>query len=258
MSDLSAMLAAQSEDQILISTLHRRLYDPDFAGFYVPVEAWTPKPYDGWFHPSSQSQYTVRQLYLYRTRPDLLMGEHMPLTGVLAVTAGKFWHKFVQMVLLDDGVLLQDEVPVLDEYTHRRGHADGMLSNGECLEIKTINTFQVEKITSEEVLKEKKPEHWAQTMDYLDCLGLRTMRYLIIAPSYPFRMSEFLVRADFDYIAKRRVEYRIAYEMSLSHPDGALADDLAFDILPACCVPKSAKSKSCFCQLACPVGRFQG
>lgn len=258
MNDLSAMLTAQAEDQILISILYRRLYDPNFRGFNVPVEPWTAKEPDGWFHPSSQSLYTLRQLYLYLTRPDLLTAERMPLTGVLAVTAGTFWHRFIQMVLLDDGILVEGEVPVRDDYTHRRGHADGVLSNGEVLEIKSINDYQVEKINSGEVLREKKPQYWAQSQDYLDCLGLSKMRYLIIAPTYPFRMSEFVIQSDFDYIAKRRVEYRRAYELSLDYPDGSKADDLAFDTLPACCVPKSVQAKSCFAQLACPVGRFQG
>ena len=202
------------------------------------------------------STWTVRQLYLYLVAPTLLTQERMPMTGVLAVTAGTFWHRFLQLLWLRTGHIVEDEVPVLDEATNRRGHADGILPSGECLEIKTINEFQVVKVIDEESLKEKKFGYWAQTQDYLDILGIDVMRYFIMHPAYPFAMSEFLVKADKRYQAKRRSEYLQALEMADKHPDGRYLADLSQTDIAACCSPNSAAARKCDARLACPIGRF--
>jgi hypothetical protein len=253
--DFSSMINSALHGDVLIPIIHRMLYNPDFEGFQVEVEPWSSHGKDGWFHPSTHSMMTIRQLYLYLTKPDLFSEERMELSGVLAVTAGHFWHNFLQRLLLKDGILLQDEFPVQDLSTRRRGHVDGLLGNGEALEIKTINLYQIDKITTGTILKEKKPDYWHQTQDYLDMLGVRTMRYLMLAPTYPFKMVEFAVNADLEYQIRRRNEYLRAIELAEQYPDGTAADR-TIDLAPVCCAPGSAQAKRCPARLACPVGRM--
>ena len=67
-----------SEDKILIPVIRAALSDPDFKAFDVRVDGWEPRPYDGWFHPSTHATWNVRQLWLYLT-PDL--GRTRPTTS---------------------------------------------------------------------------------------------------------------------------------------------------------------------------------
>lgn len=254
--DFRSMLSAAVGGQVLIPAVHVALNSPDFVGYNVEVEPFLPRGYDGWFHPSAHSTWTVRQLYLYLVAPRLLAAERMPLTGVLAVTAGKFWHRFFQLLWLDTGHLVADEVPIRDNETNRLGHADGILASGEGLEIKTINEYQIHKVTSAEELKVKKFDYWCQTQDYLDCTGWDAMRYFIMYPGYPFPMSEFVVPADPKHQAARRGVYLRALELADRHPDPAYLDDLNQAEIAACCSPGSAAANKCAARLACPVGRF--
>jgi hypothetical protein len=252
--DFARTMSGIAANEVIIPRIHTQLFNTSFSGFAVVIPSWDDdkRIYDGWFHPSAHSTWTVRQLYAYLTRHQTLQEERMELTSIMAVTRGKFWHMFLQRIMLDDGVLIEDEVPIEDAETNRRGHADGLLSTGELLEIKTINRFKVSKINSEEALRELKPQYWAQTQDYLDCLGVDAMRYLMINPDWPFEMSEFVVRANELHQARRRKEYLQAIEMALAYPTGeALAADSE---LALCCAPGSKAAKQCPAALACPIG----
>jgi hypothetical protein len=253
--DFRNMLGAAKAGQVLIPAVHVALNNPDFVGFPVDVEPFLPRGYDGRFHPSSHATWTVRQLYLYLVAPRLLGQERMPLTGVLAVTAGKFWHRFFQLLWLKTGHLIRDEVPIVDKPTNRVGHADGVLASGEGLEIKTINEFQINKVDSEAVLKEKKFDYWCQTQDYLDCTGWEVMRYFLINPSYPFAMSEFVVKADHKHQAARRAVYLRALDLAERFPDHRHLDNLAQADIEPCCSPGSKTATMCPTRIACPVGR---
>jgi hypothetical protein len=257
--DFGLFLTGLARDDLVLTPITRAaLYDPDFKGFMVEVEPFVPRPYDGLFHPSTHSLWTVRQLYLYLVAPHVLDAERMDITGVLAVTSGKFWHRFLQLLWLEDGVMVKDEAPARDYFTNRTGHADGLLRNGECVEIKTINEYQVHKIDSEKILKEKKPQYWAQTQDYLDILGLESMRYFLMHPAYPFPMTEFLVKVDKSYNAIRRSEYRHAIELAEEFPDYKALADPAHSGVPICagCSPRSKMAKQCPVRRGCPVGSF--
>lgn len=255
--DFRNMLSAAKDEQVLIPATHAALYSPTFTGFDIPVRGWTTREYDGWFHPSAHSTWTVRQLYLYLVAPNLLEAEHMGVGSVFAVTSGSFWHEFLQRLWLQTGHLVQAEVPIRDKGTNRTGHADGMLTNGDCLEIKSINEFQVLKINNEAILREKKPEYWAQTQDYLDVLGVDRMRYFTITPSWPFAMSEFVVKADKAYQVKRRGEYMQAMELATKYPDASFLNDMHQVEISECCAPGSAEAKRCDTKRACPIGRVK-
>jgi hypothetical protein len=268
--DFSSMVSSAQRGDVLKPIVHRALYDPTFEGFDVPVEAWSARAYDGKFHPSSQSTWPVRKLYLYLTRSHLISNEHMELSSVLAVTAGKFWHAFLQNLWVADGIMIKQrpewhhgvhpaEVVVRDPSINVTGHADGELTNGDMVEIKSINDFQILKIENEAVLKEKKYGYWCQTQDYLAVLQREVMRYFTVSLSWPFHMQEFAVKADRKYQAQRRGEYQRAMETASVFPDGELADrndPESLAVLPHCCAPNSQKAKACEVRLACPVGRY--
>ncbi len=226
-STVRRTLRGVENSEVLIPALLTSLNDPTFEGFEIEIEPWSPRPPDGYFHPSTQSTWTVRQLALYLMAPETVEQERMQLTGVFAITQGHFWHMFIQKILKDTGLLIKDEVGFTDEEHKRRGHMDGLLKiNGqeEGLEIKTMNSFTIKKIENEKDLREKKFGYWCQAQEYLDVFNLPRMRFLIISPSYPFPMVEFTVEADPEHQQQRREIYKgaitIAKHGTLPLPEG--------------------------------------
>lgn len=83
---------------------------------------------------------------------------------------GTHVHLRLQEYLLKAGILLMDEVPVINEEYNIQGHTDGLVKvRGKVavLEIKSMNSFQFNK------LMEAKPEHLLQALTYLFCLEER-------------------------------------------------------------------------------------
>lgn len=231
------------QNKVVTPVIAAMLSEPDFEGFDVRVEDWTPRPYDGWFHPSTHATWNVRQLAYYLQHGAELPLEPPALLFVLAVTQGKFWHAFIQKLLLDNGLMLKDEVPLVDEEHHRRGHTDGLLRNGELFEFKTASERVIRKMTSVEDLKEHKPEYYAQTQDYLDMAEATEMRYFVMSLAAPFPMTEFVVPADPVYQSAQRSKYLQA----LMHAEAGTLPE-------PCCAIKSTESKACPVRLLCPYG----
>lgn len=266
--DFGRILTGVARDELLIPALTAAMANANFRDFNVPVESFTQRPYDGKFHPSGQATWTVRQLYVYLVAPHTLIAEHFDLTSILAVTQGKFWHHFIQQVLLDLGFLQQfrpdgevihpAEVPIDDPEINVRGHADGMIVEGvrtnQLIEIKTINQYKIRAITNETELKQYKYAYWCQAQDYIGVTGADSSRFLFLNADYPFRMTEFVVQRDNVYIEKRRAEYRLAMALAQQYPEvGALQDPES--LIPMCCTPKSDAAKKCMARNICPVGR---
>lgn len=231
------------QSKVITPVIAAMLSQPDFEGFQVPVEDWTPRPYDGWFHPSTHATWNVRQLAYYLQHGGELPIARPELLFVLAVTQGKFWHAFIQKLLLDNGIMEKDEVPLVDEEHHRRGHIDGLLRNGELFEFKTASERVIKKMTSVDDLKEYKPEYYAQTQDYLDMAGAQEMRYFVMSLAAPFPMTEFVVPADPRFQAAQRTKYL----MALMHAEQGTFPE-------PCCAVKSPESKTCPVRLLCPYG----
>jgi hypothetical protein len=210
---LRGILREHRDKKVLSPIIRAALHDPNFKGFPLQVEGWTARPYDGWFHPSTHATKTVDELIDYLTHPENHQPEeHPPLVFVLAVTQGKFWHTFIQRLLLDHGILLQDEVPLIDPTRRRRGHTDGLLANGELLEIKTSSSRSFRKFTNCADLIANEPGYYAQTQDYLDMAEAEYMRYLVMCMESPYEFSEFLVPADGLFQTAQRRKYREAVE----------------------------------------------
>lgn len=81
---------------------------------------------------------------------------------------GTYFHERTQRYLLDSGILLLDEVPVLSTEYNIQGHTDGILDLGDeyaILELKSINDNQYSGLRSGE-----KPEHTLQGLVYVYCI----------------------------------------------------------------------------------------
>jgi hypothetical protein len=213
---LRGILSEVRDKKILSPIIRSTLHSPSFTGFTLEVEGWTPRAYDGWIHPSTHTTWSVEQLVEYLTHPEALAEEEPELSFVLSVTQGKFWHQFVQHLLLDNGILVQDEVPLCDPVHRRRGHTDGQLANGELFEFKTANSRSFRKLTNLEALRECTSGYiagyYGQTQDYLDMAEVEHMRYLVMCMEPPYEFAEFVVPADPMFQAKQRMKYREAIE----------------------------------------------
>lgn len=252
--EFSTVLTSLAKDEVLIPALQTALFDPSFSGFDIHIRDWKSdvRYHDGRFHPSAHATWTLRQLYLYLVRPELLVEERMPLTGVLAVTQGKFWHEFVQRVLADQGSLKLAEVPIDDPATNIKGHADGYLASGEGFEFKTGHSRVVAKVNSEEDLKQFKYPYWCQAQDYLMVTGWPRMRFLFLSPEYPFPMSEFIVEPDIAHHVARRRIYTEAVRLAALYPHPEIP--VPEQGVPVCCAPRSTQAKQCVGRRICSIG----
>ena len=107
---------------------------------------------------------------------------------------GTYTHERLQAYLLDMGLLICDEVPLINEAYNIQGHTDGILDLEDevaVLEIKSINDRNFS------ALKDAKEEHKKQGLIYLYCLEERR-KYL---------HENFLNRKDFLNSEKERRSY---------------------------------------------------
>jgi hypothetical protein len=237
------MLKEYQQEWLIVPIIRAELLNPKFRGFNLKVEGFTPRPYDGKFHPSTHATWTARQLALYLTNPEMLEEESLTLTSVLAITQGKFWHLFVQKLLLRHGILLRAEVPLADPKTNVVGHMDGLVCTYEGFEFKTMNDWKHDKVKTWQDFRELEPAYYAQAQDYLRITNLSAMRVVIMGMSNPYPMTEVVVPADdITQIAQRR-KYQLAMELAA---DGEMGEQ--------CCNINSTKSTSCAVRLACPIG----
>ena len=243
-SKFRGMLKEAREGKILTPLVRAALTNPDFEGFTIDVEGWEPRPYDGWFHPSTHATWTARQLAYYLLYPEAIIQEKPSLLFVLAVTQGKFWHKFFQQLFLAKGVLTQAEVPLSDASINCTGHADGQINDGDLWEFKTMSHHVIRKVkTVEDLVEHDKFGYYAQTQDYLMMSGNPRMRYLIMALASPFDMSEMVVEADPLFQAAQREKYHQAITAALTG-----------EMPPECCTPRSPESRTCPARRVCPLG----
>ena len=146
---------------------------------------------------------------------------------------GTYTHERLQSYMLDMGLLICDEVPLINEQYNIQGHTDGILDigNGEIavLEIKSINDRGFT------ALKDAKEEHKKQGLIYLYCLEERR-KYL---------HEKYKTREDF-FSATSKVERSKYFESKYQHmKDGShytrkekienevklnmIADDILYD-----------------------------
>jgi hypothetical protein len=229
MANFSQVLKGARGGEKVVPLLRSYLYDPSFPSFTVKVEGFKPRPPDYWFHPSTHPLWPERLLYLYMTRPEDLVNEPFDPTSTLAVTAGSFFHSFVQISLVAAGVLERQpvvcgcggkhperaEVYLRDEESRTRGHADGLLVEGDGFEFKTMNPMKLYKMPKGsptdlavlEWFKERCPAYYAQAHDYMRMSGRRLQVVVFLALTYPFEMREIHVPYDAFYARDIRDRY---------------------------------------------------
>jgi len=245
--------SAHRGDQFL-PVIQSYLHNQNFPDFTVKVHGVQNRPPDNWFHPSTHPLWPERQLYYYLTQPEGLIANRLDPLGVLAVTAGNFWHSFMEVCLMDAGLLTATEVPLEDAEVMSRGHMDGQCADPEeGFEFKTMNGMKMGKIaegpaSSKEVQDSWKalvPVYAAQAQEYMRIAGLKRQRFLVMNTAYPFPMREIVL----DYDERAAMEVRDKY----ARVRQAVADQR----LPgACCNPGSQEAKQCFARAVCPVGQM--
>lgn len=143
---------------------------------------------------------------------------------------GSYTHERLQAYLLDMGLLILDEVPLINEEYNIQGHTDGILDLDDeigVLEIKSINDRGFSQ------LKDAKEEHKRQGLIYLFCLEERR-KYL--KETYPTRKEFFgsaeeraeEVRKRYQHLkggSKYSTEEKIQYQIDLHN----IADDILYD-----------------------------
>ncbi len=223
---------------------------------------------DGYFHPSTHPQWSERQLFLYLTQPDKTLPKPLEYAGALSVTMGTAVHDFIEMCLLDAGVLMEPkgtcvccgrehgkkkgqcaEWGAMDEATKTRGHMDGLLDvkgwgNGG-FEFKTSNMMKLSNIEDNDVerFKEKWPDYWFQVQDYMRITGLTRFVVLFLGMGYPWTTKEFVIERDEVYCFEQGQKYRRV----LAHAEQGVMPN-------PCCAPRSATARDCGLRMACPVG----
>jgi hypothetical protein len=189
--------------EVLIPLLRSYLHEPKFEGFMINVRGFEHRPPDGWFHPSTHPTWDERALYWYLVDPDHLVQEPFDYTSTLAVTMGVMVHDFIQMCLMELGIVDGVEVPVMDAEAGARGSMDGVRGD-EVIEIKTMNDMKLGRLAKgvvdspevQESFRRLCPEYWRQGQTYMRMSGKTLERFLLINTAYPFAMREFVIHYD--------------------------------------------------------------
>jgi hypothetical protein len=111
----------------------------------------------------------LRARYYSRTLSEKDSGMINPRTRRI-YDNGKYVHKRIQEYLLKQGMLLMDEVPVINEQYNIQGHTDGIVARGSELIVLEIKSIKMENFNE---LKDAQPEHKKQAHSYLFCLEER-------------------------------------------------------------------------------------
>lgn len=223
---------------------------------------------DGYFHPSTHPMWTERQLFLYLTKPALYIPEPLEVTGALSVTMGTAVHDFIEVCLIDAGVLARPtgtcvccgrehgkkkgqcaEWGAMDQATKSRGHMDGMLYLPDFghagFEFKTSNMMKISNIEDNDIegFKKKWPAYYYQVQEYMRLTGLNRFVVFFLGMGFPWTMKEFVVPRDEAHIFEVGQKYRrvLQYVETGGMPD-------------PCCSPRSATARQCPFRTACPVG----
>ena len=244
------MLKSANNSEKFLPVIQSYLHTQDFPDFTVKVYSPSERPPDDWFHPSQHPLWNERQLYYYLTQPPGLIPDRLDPLGVLAVTAGNFWHSFMEVCLMDAGLLKATEFPVEDLEVKSRGHMDG-ITDDEGFEFKTMNEMKMKKILEgpcdapevQASFRAQNPVYAGQADEYMRMSGRRRQRFIIMNTAYPFPMREIVL----DYDEKSAMAVRDKYLRVRQ----AVADQRPPQ---ACCNPGSAESKRCFARAVCPIG----
>jgi hypothetical protein len=251
---------------ILHNYLHLGKYPKEFSVTFRQHSE--PRRPDGYFHPSTHPMWTERQLYLWLTAPEKFIPEPLGVLGALSVTVGTAMHDFVEVCLIDAGILQQPtgtcvnckrphgkkkgqcaEWGAMDEATKSRGHMDGMLFidgwGHAGFEFKTTNHMKMARIESNDIegFKAKWPAYYYQVQEYMRITGLQRFVVVFLGMGYPWEMLEFVIPRDEAHIFEVGQKYR-----------NVLAAVASGNMPMPCCAPRSSMARNCPHRMSCPVG----
>lgn len=253
------LLAGASAGEKMVPIIRSALYDPNFRAFDVHIEGFSPRPPDGWFHPSTHPMVHERQLFYYLAEPDKQIPEVFDPNSTMAVTQGHFWHEFIQHVLLGVGALQRNPNPSpgrnaaewfwKHERTRSRGHSDGLTQEEEIFEWKTMNSSRLRRIVEGppdslavlDSFRKIAPEYFAQGQEYMRISGRRRWRAVLMAIEYPFPMREIVM--DYDPL--------FAGSIGLKYERVLQAVEDGREPLPCC--SGGAAAKVCPARAVCPI-----
>lgn len=269
MSIFKQVMRGVLEQEVVIPVLNAQLYDPNFKSFDVPMEKFKKRVPDGWFHPSEHPLWPERQLYFYVAFPHEMVRPPMDPLGTQAVTAGNFWHAFVQTlgiegkwlkVMNPKGKTAHDKAEywVEDPVLGRGGSMDGVLNpeilnipTEEGFELKTMNQAKLSKCPRAAPMDELKiawfrdscTDYYAQAQEYLSMSGYLRQRVVLMSPDYPYPKVEICVPYDRAFSSAIVDKYRRVRQ--------AVAEDYLFD--PCCGWSDLSTQRDCPAQGVCPI-----
>ena len=251
---------------ILHNYLHLGKYP---AKFTVTFEQHSePRRPDGYFHPSTHPMWTERQLYYWLTAPEKFIPEPLGVLGALSVTVGTAMHDFVEVCLIDAGILLKPEGTCVNcqrphgkkkgqcaewgarnDDTLSKGHMDGRLYvdgwGHAGFEFKTSNHMKMNNIQDNDIegFKVKWPAYYYQVQEYMRITGLQRFVVCFLGMGFPWTMLEFVIPRDEAHCFMVEQKYRNVIE----------AVKRGIPPMP-CCAPRSAQARQCPHRMSCPVG----
>jgi hypothetical protein len=252
------MASMASDDLLLKPLLYRYFHEaqfPDEWSVTFRKEVGVPRTADGWFHPSNHPLLTVRQLYYYLTAPEEWIGWQPDYTMRMSTLMGSALHDFMQMGLMDLGLLMRPsgtcvacgrhqptgcgEFGAIDAKTGSRGHTDGLLklkSGVKGFELKSAAPMSIATIADNDLaaLRKKWPYYWAQQQEYQRMMGLEETILLMFGMGNPWEMREFKIPRDLTFQLGVERKYLLARE---HHVLGTPP--------PACCGPRSKEAREC-------------
>ena len=189
------------KDMFMSMDKAKRSYVTGALDLYLTQQANKPNDRAVNVNAPSQAGKCQRANYYMRTQTES-DGSIDPRTQRI-FDNGTYTHERLQSYMLDMGLLICDEVPLINEQYNIQGHTDGILDIGNdeiaVLEIKSINERGFT------TLKDAKEEHKQQGLIYLYCLEERR-KYL--HEEYPTR-EDFL---SIDSKEERREYFRSRYQ----------------------------------------------
>jgi hypothetical protein len=269
-----------SSGLVMAPVLNAYLYEAKFPERFSLTfhRAGGQRKPDGYFHPSTHPLMTARQLYYYLTEPERIVPEQLAYESRMAVTMGTAVHGFIQMCLLDAGVLIKptgtcvacgrehgtrknqcDEHGAMDAELRSRGHMDGVtqIDAPGALWVPGMGGFEFKSTNPKKMIgvqghdlewmldwfKKKCPDYYAQVQEYMRITGLRQFIVIFLAMGYPWTPYEIQVPYDADYANRTAAKYALVRK----HVEMGVPPE-------ACCAVRSKEARNCFARRVCPVG----
>lgn len=188
----------------LLDVMSRKMVLAPYAQAAIVKPSW-PKdgititdPYyhdskvDDYFHPSVHSVIGPKAIY-HTLHPELRkeLPKRESFFSTMTPLMGTIYHALIQQNLIHEGLVKPEDVEVslVDEDRHWRGHAD-LIFKGELVDIKSMYSDGFRQLYTPK-------QYWTyQLHPYMDRLGKKSSRVLVVEQGLPWGMKEFVIKFD--------------------------------------------------------------